>query len=110
MLSGIYRVIFQGPAGQGKGILFAKNGVLIGGDTAFVYDGTFQISGSQFTAKLHVVQDATSLQSVFGLLSDFHLDILGQVPSDQVFSSEGAVIGQPALRITAQGTKMHEAI
>lgn len=84
--------------------------MLIGGDTAFVYDGTFQISGSQFTAKLHIVQDASSLQSVFGVLSDFHLDIAGHVTSDQLFSGQGVAIGQPALRITTQGTKMHEDI
>jgi hypothetical protein len=44
MLSGVYRVHFDGPLEAGKGIMYAKDGKIVGGDSEYVYGGTLILS------------------------------------------------------------------
>jgi hypothetical protein len=97
MLNGIYRVTFTGPQGSGKGIVVGKNGQLTGGDTGFVYTGTYEANGNQLTAKIRVEKDDPQMAGVFGPLTDFELEISGQASSDKFFKLTGAPTGIPRL-------------
>jgi hypothetical protein len=109
MLNGVYRVIFQGPEGQRRGILYVKNGVLVGGDTGFVYKGSYQVTGNQFTGTLQVTKEDPGMKSVFGALSNYQIGFVGQLNSEHSFSSKGSIQAQPGLQISIQGMKLIDA-
>lgn len=108
MLNGIYRVTFQVAGNQGKGILVVKDGWLYGGDTGFVYSGTFELQGNQIIAKARIQNDFPGVQSIFNpFLTDFLLELTGQ-QSAPGFKFQGSVTGQPALLIIVEGTKIKD--
>lgn len=108
MLNGIYRVTFQVAGNQGKGIIAAKDGWLYGGDTGFVYSGTFELQGNQISAKVHIQNDSPGVPSIFNpYLTDFLLDLTGQ-ESGSGITLQGSVIGQAALIIIVGGIKIKD--
>lgn len=108
MLNGIYRVTFRVAGNQGKGILAAKDDWLFGGDTGFVYNGTFELQGNQVKARARIQNDFPGVQSIFNpYLTDFWLELIGQA-SATGFALQGSVIGQPALAIIVEGTKIKD--
>jgi T3SS negative regulator,GrlR len=110
MLNGVYRVTFTGPQGSGKGIVVGKNKQLTGGDSGFVYRGTYEENGNQLTARIQVKQDDPRSQGVFAGLTDFSLDLSGQVSSEKSFKLAGAPSGLPRLGsappMTVEGVKI----
>nr|WP_246700839.1 hypothetical protein [Rhodopseudomonas sp. BR0M22] len=82
MLKGLYKVEFETPRRKAVGVLFASDGKLHGGSSAFAYIGVFEQSGhtiqGTITARRHTVDP--SIQSVFGVDEvriDFHGSTIG---------------------------------
>jgi hypothetical protein len=92
MQNGVYRVIFRGPVGEGRGVIAAKGGALWGGDTGFVYQGSYAAEDGK--ASIQVKKDDPNFPGVFGPLNDFRLDLTLQVTTSG-FIAVGAVPGQP---------------
>ena len=105
MLSGVYRVYFEGPLGAGKGIMYANDGRIVGGDSAYVYGGTFDIVGDWVSATIRIVSDAPSPTGIFGHLTNFVMTISGRA-SRRGFELEGMPEGHPKQRFSVQGTKL----
>jgi hypothetical protein len=105
MLSGVYRVHFDGPLEAGKGIMYAKDGKIVGGDSEYVYGGTFDIVGDRVSATIRIVSDVPSPTGIFGHLTDFLMTISGKV-SRRGFELEGSPEGHPKQRFFVQGTKL----
>ncbi|GAA3846406.1 hypothetical protein AFIC_000465 [[Pseudomonas] carboxydohydrogena] len=69
MLQGLYKAEFETPRGKAVGVVFAHDGRIHGGDSAFAYVGTFQqvghtVSGTVTT--LRHTNDPKAL-SLFGI-------------------------------------------
>jgi hypothetical protein len=103
MQNGVYRVIFRGPVGEGRGVIAAKGGALWGGDTGFVYQGSYAAEDGK--ASIQVKKDDPNFPGVFGPLNDFRLDLTLQVTTSG-FIAVGAVPGQPNLQIAITAVKM----
>jgi hypothetical protein len=108
MLSGVYRVCFHGPLEAGKGIMYAKNGRIVGGDSCYVYGGIFDMVGDRVSATIHVINDDPSPAGTFGRLTDFVMTISGRA-SRRGFELEGSPEGHPQQRFSVQGTKLGDA-
>jgi hypothetical protein len=103
MQNGVYRMIFRGPFGEGRGVIAAKDGALWGGDTGFVYQGSYAAENGK--ASIQVKRDDPYMPGVFGPLNDFRLDLTLQVTTSG-FMAVGAVPAQPNLQIAINATKM----
>jgi hypothetical protein len=108
MLSGVYRVRFQGPLATGQGIIHAKDGRLVGGDSWYVYGGIFDVAGDRVSATIHIINDDPSSPGIFGNLTDFIMTISGRA-SGRGFELEGSPEGHPEQRFFVQGTKLGDA-
>jgi hypothetical protein len=108
MKNGVYRVLFRGPVAEGRGILVGKDGALWGGDSGFVYNGSYGEEGpNNGKANLQIRRDDQNMVSVFGDLQDFRLDFTFAItPSG--FTASGAISGHPNLRISAEATRLAE--
>jgi hypothetical protein len=105
MQNGAYRVLFKGPSSEGRGLLVAKNGSLWGGDSSYVYSGSYTAPGPTGKASVQITRDDPSGISVFGNLQDFQLDLVyAIVPSG--FTASGAIPNQPNAQIEINATKL----
>lgn len=108
VLNGIYRVTFRSAQDQGKGIIVCQDGIISGGDSGFVYSGTFEPWNNQIIVKVRIQKDDPRSKSVFNpFLDDFRLDLTGQA-TELDFTLRGSVVGQPALVIFVEGKKMKD--
>ena len=108
MKNGVYRVLFRGTVTDGRGILVAKDGALWGGDTGFVYNGSYAEEGpNNGKASVQIKRDDPHMASVFGDLQDFRLDFTFAItPSG--FTASGAISGHPNIRISVEATQLAE--
>lgn len=104
MQNGIYRVVFQGPLSSGRGILVAKNGSLWGGDSGYVYNGSYTTQGPNRKASIQVKRDDPNSNSIFGSLPEFTLDLSFALTSSG-FQASGTIPGYSNARIEANATK-----
>lgn len=107
MLEGLYGVIFGTPDGElGAGVVVFSNGKLSGGDLSYFYTGAVRSRGGDtIEADVDVEKYQFGGESVFGDLDRFRLQLAGVV-EPHVFALKGHVVGQPAMQITAQCTKL----
>lgn len=97
MLNGVYRVTFKTATDQGKGIIVCKDGIMTGGDSGFIYNGTYQPFNNQILVKARIQKDDPVSRSVFGpFLDDFQVELTAQ-QTQTGFNLRGSVAGQPAL-------------
>lgn len=101
-MEGFWSVQFQGVQGMGAGVITLVGGQLFGGDSGFLYTGTYTVQGNTLQAKVNVKQFAGSNTSVMGL-NQFSLDLSGTIQGDRG-TMTGTATGTP-LRFTAQLTK-----
>jgi hypothetical protein len=106
MQHGIYRVLFKGLLGEGRGILVAKDGALWGGDSGFVYNGNYAEDGAnQGKASVQIGRDDPKASGLFGDLQDFQVRLAWSLtPSG--FSATGEIAGHPNLKIEINATKL----
>jgi hypothetical protein len=107
MLNGIYSVTFsstQGELGTG-GVVYFINGQAYGGDANFYYKGVVNVSGETGTGQIHVGPHQLPAQSIFGPLTEFDLQLSGNVTNDS-FSLNGAVVGHFGKGIIVSGRRV----
>jgi len=54
MQDGLYKVVFRTSLGTGGGVVVLREGRLCGGDSGLYFVGTYQVTGSHFTADLQI--------------------------------------------------------
>jgi hypothetical protein len=64
---GEYSVWFRTSRGEGTGIIYLANGRISGGDSMFVYGGSYEFDEDQFTATLTTTRYAEGPTTVFGV-------------------------------------------
>jgi len=82
-MEGFYTVQFVGVQGWGTGVVVYIAGHVLGGDSAVMFTGTYDLQGDTVTARLHVKQIAPNLMNVMGR-PEFDLDLSGTREGDKV--------------------------
>jgi hypothetical protein len=110
LLDGIYQVTFKSNlADFGSGLIVAQNGTIHGGDHSYLYVGTYSSYESSIKAKINVKHYRGSLDSIFGALNSFSLELKGSGTNSQ-FTLEGNITLQPNLKINLVCTKVSSLV
>jgi len=75
-MEGFWTVQFTGIQGWGAGVVTLVNGQVLGGDSGFMYIGTYTEKGNTMNAKIHVKQHVAGVWNVMGQ-SELELDLDG---------------------------------
>ncbi|WP_286999654.1 MULTISPECIES: GrlR family regulatory protein [Comamonas] len=106
MTSGIFFVQFSvGPQDVGAGLAVLSNGDVNGGDETYLYRGHIDSYGKQVKASIEVTHYRGPLNSVFGPLRNFTLDLTGTV-DEQGFDIHGHIVGRSTPEIRIAGRKV----
>jgi len=101
-MEGFWTVQFQGVQGMGAGVITLIGGQLFGGDSSFLYRGTYTQQGENLTAQVQVKRYAPGMPSVMGQ-EQFGLQLTGTVQGN-TGKLTGSVPGAP-LKFSASITK-----
>ena len=101
-MEGFWTVQFQGVQGMGAGVITLIGGQLFGGDSGFLYKGTYTQHGDSLTAQVQVKRYAPGTPSVMGQ-EQFSLQLTGVVQGN-IGKLTGAATGTP-LKFSAVITK-----
>ncbi len=104
MIEGLWIVQFHGPTGYGGGVVVLTNGKAYGGDSGFVYVGSYEMKGESFTANVAVKNFDANIPNVIGITGDFDLLIEGNVKGDTI-SGTGALAKAPNAKISVRLTR-----
>lgn len=110
LLNGIYQVSFQSNLSDfGTGLIVAREGTIHGGDHSYLYLGTYSSYESSIKAKIGVKHYRGPLDSIFGPLKSFSLELKGS-GTNSLFTLEGHLTSHPDLKIKLVGTKVSPLI
>ena len=101
-MEGFWTVQFAGVQGMGAGVIALVGGALFGGDSAFLYEGTYMQQANTLTAQVHVSRYAAGVGNVMGR-DTFDLDLTGTIEGSAGKLS-GTVPGTP-MRFSASIAK-----
>ena len=104
-MEGFWTVQFSGVQGFGSGSVILIGGHIFGGDSAFLYTGTYRAEGSNFTADVQVNKFAPGMPSVMGQ-DRFSLALKGAL-NGNVIAVTGSIPGTP-LQFRGNLTKQAE--
>lgn len=102
MLKGLYKVEFETPRRKAVGVVFAADGQLRGGSSAFAYIGSYEQTGERIrgaiTSRRHTVDP--NLPSVFGfdeVRVNFHGSSIGDFAQVEGVAAEAPSLGFKAV-------------
>lgn len=107
MLDGFWTVEFGSSNGFfGGGVLWFNDGLIRGGDSGYLYDGTYTPDdGPIFRAHIQARPFVQGYMNVFGIPGQsFEMDLTGKVDGTTA-TAEGFPTGRPTLRFGAKLTK-----
>jgi T3SS negative regulator,GrlR len=107
MIEGLWIVQYVGLQGSGGGAIVLINGKVLGGDTGYLYIGTYAVEENTFSARVKVTNFLPDIPNVLGIQGDFELDF--QVPiSLPVMQGAMGLVGRPGAGIAVKMTKAAE--
>lgn len=104
MIEGFWIVQYEGMRGNGGGVAMFIKGHLFGGDTGYIYMGTYKNEGKSVRAKINVRNFLPDIPSVIGVVGDFELYIDAELEGD-VIKGTGSLVGGGAVGIAVKLTK-----
>ena len=93
-MEGFWTVQFNGIQGRGAGVVTLIGGQLFGGDSGFLYTGTYTTQGDKLDVQVNVRRFAPGVQSVMGR-DQFDLRLSGTL-NGSVVTLAGTVPGTEA--------------
>lgn len=87
MIDGLWAVQFVGVQGNGGGVVVFMKGHVLGGDSGFVYTGSYQSEENVITARVMVRNLLTGVPNVLGIQGDFELNVKGTVEGNTIKGS-----------------------
>lgn len=106
MTSGIFFVQFSVSTQDiGAGLAVLSDGDINGGDETYLYRGQLDAYGNQAKATIEVAHYRGPLNSVFGPLRNFTLNLEGTV-DEKSFDFQGTIAGVPGPMIRISGRKV----
>ena len=108
MLEGLYKVEFETPRRKAVGIVFASDGKLRGGSSAFAYVGSYEQNGHKISGVVVARQHTNDPNhpSVFDL-SEVKIDFRG-VEKNNFASVEGTAAEAPSVVFKALLTRLSD--
>jgi hypothetical protein len=107
MVEGFWIVQYEGVQGNGGGVVFFIKGRVFGGDSGFVYTGTYQTDEKTITGSIKVHNFLPEVLSVFGIPGDYDLSLRGNVAGN-IIKGKASLVGQEAMGIVVKLTKVGE--
>ena len=93
LMEGFWTVHFSGVQGWGAGVITLIGGRVFGGDTSFLYVGTYNAQGTTMTGHVHVKRHAAGMPNVMGR-DEFYLELNG-VLKGNIISVTAKIPGTP---------------
>jgi hypothetical protein len=107
MVEGFWIVQYEGVAGNGGGVAVFMRGHVLGGDTGYIYTGTFETDEVNVTARVKVKNFLPQVPSVLGIVGDFELLIVGKVTGKEL-KGTAALVGQAGGGILVKLTRISD--
>jgi len=107
MVEGFWIVQYEGVAGNGGGVVVFMRGRVLGGDTGYVYTGTYKVETNTVLADVKVRNFLPQVNSVLGFAGDFELRIAGKV-TDQIINGTASLVGQEGAGILVKLTRVSD--
>jgi hypothetical protein len=98
-MEGFWTVQFTGVQGWGTGVVTFVNGQVFGGDSGYMYIGTYTLQGNTVNAKVHVKPHLMGAANVMGR-TEFDLQLSGTVNGNKA-NLTGTI---PGTQLKLQGT------
>jgi hypothetical protein len=93
MVEGFWIVQYEGVQGYGGGVAVLIKGHILGGDTGFLYTGTYQTDEVTLSARIMVRNFLPEVPNVLGVAGDFELLMKGDI-AGQTIRGSATLIGQ----------------
>jgi len=103
-MEGFWTVQFSGVQGWGAGVIALIGGKVFGGDSGFLYIGTYAVQGAIMTGHVHVKRHATGMPNVMGR-DEFDLELNGTIKGN-IISVIAKIPGTP---LQLSGTMTRQA-
>lgn len=100
-VDGLWIVQYHGPQGDGGGVVVLIKGQVLGGDSGFTYDGTYEMKDDVFKGKVLVKNFDPAIPNVLGVPSPFQLLIDGKLQGDSI-NGTGALAIAPDSKIVVR--------
>jgi hypothetical protein len=101
MIEGLWIVQFHGPHGVGGGVVVLTANRLLGGDSAYVYSGSYELNGNAFKGNALIKNFDPAIGNVLGIPGDFALIIEGTVQGNEI-TGTGALAKAPESKIVVR--------
>ncbi len=99
MIDGLWTVHFEAPGvGSGTGVAVLMNGKLFGGDSGFMYIGSYSVSGDTITAEVNAKNFEPRVPNLLGM-SSYTVNLRGKV-NDAVIDTTGTVATRPGVTLS----------
>lgn len=105
MIEGLWIVQYEGTAGGGGGVIVFVQRQILGGDSAYVYTGTYQSDGERLSARVLVRNFNPAIGNVSGIQGDFELVIQGVIQGN-IIKGSASLINQQGPGIVVKLTKV----
>jgi len=104
----MYGIEFVSNANDGGyGVVVLETGKILGGDSSFVFVGSYKTENGIVCADVKCTNDRNMLQSIFGDIKEFNLHLEGK-PDLKEFTLRGHMIENPAMKIAVKLTRRAE--
>lgn len=100
-IEGLWIVQYHGPQGDGGGVVVLINGQVLGGDSGFAYDGTYELKNDVFKGMVSITNFDPAIPNVLGVPSPFQLLIDGKLQGDSI-NGTGALSIAPDSKIVVR--------
>lgn len=107
MIEAMYGVEFVSNEMAGYGVAVLETGRIFGGDSSFVYVGSYEVTNGIVTVQVKCTNDRDLLPSVFGELKEFNLSLQGTI-NDKEFILQGHMVENPSQSIGIKLTRRAE--
>ena len=105
MIEGLWIVQYEGTAGGDGGVVVLVRGQVLGGDSAYVYTGTYQADTKTLLARVLVRNFNPAVGNVLGIKGDFELTMQGKIDGSTIKGS-ASLINQEGPSIVLKLTKI----
>jgi hypothetical protein len=105
MIEGFWILQFEGLQASGGGVVFLVKERIYGGDSGFVYTGTYQSDGNTITGRVKVHNFLPAVPSVFGISGDYELSLSGNVAGN-VIKGQASLVSQEGMGIVFKLSKV----
>ena len=107
MVEGFWIVQTEGVQGNGGGVVVLLKGRIFGGDTGFLYTGTYKTDEKTVSAQVSVRNFLPGVPNILGVQGDFEMVLRGTVTGG-VIKATASVANQEAAGLVVKLTRVSD--